>query len=92
LTEEEIREEVKQLTEELGLTEQQVNFIIEHIKKSIESGEAKSFYEKGLGGLELASLLGSEEWLEKWLRKEEELQELYKKIYRLLKIHLILKK
>jgi len=79
---EEIKQEVRELAKELGLTDQQVYSIIEHIKKTIESGDARIFYEKSLGGIDLASLLGSE----KWLGKEGELQALYEKIYRLLKM------
>jgi len=73
---------VRELAKELGLTDQQIYSIIEHIKKTIESGDAGIFYEKSLGGIDLASLLGSE----KWLGKEGELQALYEKIYRLLKM------
>ena len=83
---EEIKQEVRELAKELGLTDQQIYSIIEHIKKTIESGDARIFYEKSLGGIDLASLLGSEKWLEKWLGKEGELQALYEKIYRLLKM------
>jgi len=79
---EEIKQEVRELAKELGLTDQQIYSIIEHIKKTIESGDARIFYEKSLGGIDLASLLGSE----KWLGKEGELQALYEKIYRLLKM------